>query len=104
MYVSSPAMKNTLGGGNIMAKVLVYELYPISWGEGALKKMRNFLPRIKKLGATHVWLAPIYDSPRFDGGYDVCDYRSIDTRFGTVGDFADFVDAAHQLGLDVLMD
>ena len=86
-----------------MAKVLVYQMWPIAW-PGGLFQMMLHLVQVKQLGATHVWLSPLYPSPRCDHGYDVMDYYRIDPRFGTMEDFDHFVEFAHSLELQVVMD
>lgn len=86
-----------------MAKVLTYQLWPISWEHG-LTDMTKHLDRVKDLGFTHVWVSPLYPSPRKDHGYDISDYRAIDPRIGTMRQFDEFVKKAHELGLQVLMD
>ena len=86
-----------------MAKTLVYQLWPLAW-DGGIIEMTEHLDRIKDLGATHVWISPLYESPMNDHGYDISDYRKIDKRFGTMRQFNYFVKKAHKLGLKVLMD
>lgn len=86
-----------------MAKTLVYQLYPSSWQQG-LSGMTEHLYRIAPLGVDYVWLSPIYRSSGYDGGYDVSDYRSIATKYGTMANFDHFVETAHSLGIGVLMD
>ncbi len=85
-----------------MAKTLVYQMWPISWD--SLERMTEHLARVQDLGATHIWLSPLYESPRADHGYDISDYKKIDKRFGTMRDFDHFVTEAHKLGLQVVMD
>lgn len=85
-----------------MAKTLVYQMWPRSWNN--LEEMMAHLPRIKALGADYVWLSPLYPSPGCDHGYDIADYMAIDTQFGTMGDFDNFVETAHRLDLKVMMD
>ena len=87
----------------LMAKTLVYQLYPRSWKYG-LKGMTEHLQRIATLDVDYVWLSPIYPSPGCDGGYDVSDYCAIDPRYGTMQDFDRFVETAHNMGIGVLMD
>ena len=95
-----------------MAKILVYEMYPISWEQAcvenshanALQMMTEHLKRVKELSVDYVWLAPIYPSPRWDHGYDIAEYCSVDDRFGSLSDLDDFITAAHDHGLKVLMD
>lgn len=85
-----------------MAKTLVYEMSPRTWN--GIKEMKEHLFRIVKLGVDYVWLTPMYPSPGFDYGYDVSNYKAIDSRFGTMDEFDDFVSTAHSLGIGVLMD
>lgn len=42
--------------------------------------------------------------PLRDGGYDVADYTSVLPEFGDLADFVEFVDAAHQRGMRVVID
>ena len=86
-----------------MAKTLVYQLWPLAW-DGGIEEMTEHLVRVKEIGATHVWLSPVYLSPRADHGYDVADYYKIDRKIGTMKQFDIFVKRAHKLGLKVLMD
>ncbi|XP_033635129.1 neutral and basic amino acid transport protein rBAT-like [Asterias rubens] len=39
-----------------------------------------------------------------DFGYDVADFKDIDPIFGTIADFDDLIDTAHNLGLKLMMD
>ncbi len=56
------------------------------------------------LGVDAIWLTPIHPSPLSDFGYDVCDYRSIDPRFGTMEDFEELLAECHRRGMRVVMD
>ncbi|MDI6808812.1 MAG: alpha-amylase family glycosyl hydrolase [Candidatus Eisenbacteria bacterium] len=55
------------------------------------------------LGITGIWLMPINDSPSYHG-YDVIDYRSINPDYGSMDDFRDFLDEAHNRGIRVIID
>ncbi|MEM7298693.1 MAG: alpha-amylase family glycosyl hydrolase, partial [Bacteroidota bacterium] len=55
------------------------------------------------LGITGIWLMPIHDSPSYHG-YDVNDYRSINPDYGTMDDFKEFLAAAHERGIKVIID
>ena len=89
-------------------KVIVYQFWPIAWSNtaysSAIALMTEHLLRISYLGVTHVWLSPIYKSPRKDHGYDIVDYCSIDPRLGTMEQFEKFIQVAHSLNLKVVMD
>lgn len=56
------------------------------------------------LGVDAIWLTPVNRSPLRDFGYDVSDYRTIESRLGTMNDFRGLVDACHDRGLRVIMD
>lgn len=62
------------------------------------------LDYLQGLGINAIWLMPFHPSPRRDFGYDVCDYYSVDPRFGTLGDFVEFMHACDSRGIRVLMD
>lgn len=83
-------------------KVLVYQLFPGSWG--SIRMMTMMLHRIAALGADYVWLSPIFASPWKNHGYDVSDYYRINPKLGTIQDFDEFVRAAHAIGLKVVID
>ncbi len=55
------------------------------------------------LGVTGVWLMPVAESPSYHG-YDVTDYRAIESDYGTTDDFRSLVEAAHQRGIAVIVD
>ncbi|MUN38791.1 glycoside hydrolase family 13 protein [Actinomadura litoris] len=89
---------------------VVYEVYVRSFadsdgdGEGDLRGIRSRLGHLRDLGVDALWLTPFYPSPLADGGYDVADYRDVDPRFGTLGDFDDLVSDAHAHGLRLIVD
>ena len=92
-------------------KTLVYQEYLIgalglqeSTGDRAIKIATKRLDIAKKLGATHVWIGPIMQSPWMDHGYDVTDPFRVDSAFGTFEDFDAFVERAHELGIKVVID
>ena len=55
------------------------------------------------LGVTAIWLMPVAESPSYHG-YDVADYRTVETDYGTADDFRAFVEAAHDRGIKVIVD
>ena len=89
---------------------VVYQVYPRSFqdsnndGVGDLPGLTQRLPYIKKLGADVIWLNPIYKSPDKDNGYDISDYRNIQSVYGTMAEFDHMLASAHQQGLKLLMD
>ena len=73
-------------------------------GIGDFRGLTDKLDYIKNLGATCVWLLPFFPSPMRDDGYDIADYRNINPAFGTTHDFRQFVKAAHDRGLRVIIE
>jgi alpha-amylase len=55
------------------------------------------------LGIEGIWLMPINNSPSYHG-YDVTDYRGINPDYGTMTDFENFLQAAHDRGIKVIVD
>lgn len=88
----------------------IYQVYIRSFqdsdgdGVGDLRGVIERLEYIAGLGATAVWLSPIYPSPNADFGYDVSDFQAVDESFGTLADLDELIGKAHGLGLKVLLD
>ncbi|MBM7616582.1 oligo-1,6-glucosidase [Weissella uvarum] len=89
---------------------VVYQIYPQSFqdsnhdGVGDLKGIQSRLDYLNKLGVDVVWLNPIYTSPNQDNGYDIADYRSIQSRYGSMDDFDELLADMHEHDLKLIMD
>lgn len=89
---------------------IVYQIYPRSFqdtngdGIGDLPGVIKRLPYLAQLGANALWLNPIYPSPQVDFGYDVSDYQDIHPMFGTMQDFDELTQKAHEKGMRIMMD
>ena len=70
---------------------------------GDLAGIAQQLDYIQSLGATCLYLTPIFRAPS-NHKYDTVDYFEIDPAFGTKDDLAELVRSAHKLGLRVLLD
>jgi len=88
----------------------IYQVYPRSFrdgngdGLGDLRGVEEKLPYLKDLGVDAVWLSPFYPSPQHDSGYDVADPRDVDPMYGTLADAQSMIDAAHVLGIKIIVD
>ena len=81
---------------------------------GDLKGLTEKLPYIQALGATAIWVGPIFKNKPVQGppghesagyhGYWITDFTRVDPHFGTNADFKTLVDAAHARGMKVYMD
>jgi len=72
------------------------------WGDfrGLIEK----LDYLDDLGVDCLWLRPFYPSPLRDNGYDVADYRGVHDELGSLADFEEFTDRAHDRGMKVVTD
>jgi maltose alpha-D-glucosyltransferase / alpha-amylase len=73
-------------------------------GCGDFEGLIRRLDYLESLGVDAVWLGPFQPSPNRDHGYDISDFYGVDPRFGTPGDFVEFMHHAHSRGIRVLMD
>ncbi|GAB2797238.1 alpha-amylase family protein [Rhabdobacter roseus] len=73
-------------------------------GRGDLRGLTEQLDYLKALGIDAIWLAPFQPSPGKDDGYDVADYYGVDPKYGTHGDFTEFMHQAEARGIKVIMD
>ncbi len=65
----------------------------------------NILPRIKKAGYDTVQLMAIMEHPYYGSfGYHVSSFFAASSRFGTPNELKSLIDAAHGMGLRVIMD
>jgi hypothetical protein len=86
-----------------------YEIFVRSFADsdddqiGDFQGLTDKVPYLNELGVGGVWLMPIHPSPTYHG-YDVEDYYAINEDFGTLADFEEFVDTAHDANIDVIID
>ena len=89
---------------------VIYQIYPRSFadsngdGIGDLRGIIGKLDYLADLGIDAIWLSPINPSPDVDFGYDVSDYKDIDPKFGSMADFLELIEQAHQRGIHIIMD
>jgi len=91
---------------------VIYNIYPTIFSPaGNLNGITAQLPRLKKLGATVLWIMPVtpvgqpYNRhPAFDSPYCVKDYYAIAPEYGNKQDLIKLVGAAHKLGLKIVLD
>jgi len=78
--------------------------------EGTFKAFANHLPRLKKMGVGILWFMPVHPigiknrKGSLGSYYSIRDYTSINSEFGTLQDFKDVVNQAHDLGMYVIID
>ena len=73
-------------------------------GVGDLPGLIERLDYLNSLGVDAIWLAPFQPSPNRDNGYDISDYYGVDPRYGSSGDFVEFISHARKRGIRVILD
>ncbi len=89
-----------------------YQIYPLGFcgapfendgvAQSRILKVIDWVPHIKKLGATAIYFSPVFESDTH--GYNTRDYTKIDTRLGTNEDFAKVCKECHDNGIKVVLD
>ncbi|MNR95572.1 Cyclomaltodextrinase [compost metagenome] len=67
-----------------------------------LERLHGWLPALKNLGITALYLGPLFESTAH--GYDTADYMQVDRRLGSNDDLAHLCAAAHAHGMRVVLD
>lgn len=90
---------------------IIYEMFLRNFTlEGTFKAAQAKLADLKALGVNTLWLMPIHPIGKekrkgsLGSPYSVKDYFEINPELGTKEDFKNFVKAAHELGLKVILD
>ena len=77
------------------------------WQGGTLQGLRSKLGYLRRLGITALWVSPPFRQVAFEPsyhGYGIQNFLDVDPHFGTREEFRDFVQAAHEQGIYVILD
>lgn len=94
---------------------VIYQIYPRSFQDtnnDGLGDINGIIKRLdylndgqgSGLGIDGLWISPFYPSPMKDFGYDISDYCNVDPAFGSLEDFDNLVNEAHERGIRLLID
>jgi maltose alpha-D-glucosyltransferase/alpha-amylase len=89
---------------------VIYELHVRAFfdsnndGIGDFPGLIQKLDYLQDLGVTCLWLLPFFPSPLKDDGYDISDYVNVHPMYGTMDDFRTLLSAAHERGLQVMIE
>lgn len=90
---------------------VVYELNTRQFTrQGTFTAAAEHLPRLAALGVTVIWMMPVFpighDRRKGTLGsyYSIADYCAVNDEFGTIEDFKNFTQQAHDLGMRVILD
>jgi glycosidase len=77
------------------------------WQGGRLEGLKSKLGYLRRLGITALWVSPVFRQVAFEPsyhGYGIQNFLDVDPHFGTRAEFRDFVQAAHEQGIYVILD
>ena len=74
-----------------------------SYGKNAVKEVTGLLPSLKKSGFSGIYLISLWEDGGYDNGFDVVAY-SVNSNFGTDGEFEELIREAHELDLSIGVD
>lgn len=106
---------NDRGGATGGREVTGYDPTDAGYYQGGdLKGLTDHLDYVSRLGATAIWVGPVFRNRWVQGppghrsasyhGYWITDFTDVDPHLGTRADFRRLVDAAHARGLKVILD
>ncbi|MDE6666862.1 MAG: alpha-amylase [Clostridia bacterium] len=118
VVIGFTACNNDEGAGelNLLEENLIddnydnyYEIFVYSFndsngdGYGDLNGVTQKLDYIRDLGYTGIWLMPIMPASSYHG-YDVTNYKAINSMYGTFDDYNNLITKAHEKGIKVIID
>jgi glycosidase len=77
------------------------------WQGGTLRGLKSKLGYLRRLGITALWVSPPFRQVAFEPsyhGYGIQNFLDVDPHFGSREEFRDFVRAAHEQGIYVILD
>jgi glycosidase len=72
-------------------------------GIGDFNGITEKLDYIQELGITAIWLMPINPSPSYHG-YDIINYFAVNHEYGTMDDFRNLLEEAHNRDIRIIID
>lgn len=94
-----------------MQQPVIYSMYIRNHTiEGTFEAAKQDLERIKELGVDVIWLLPIHPIGQekrkgvLGSPYAISDYRAINSEYGTLDHFREFIESAHLVGMKVIID
>jgi maltose alpha-D-glucosyltransferase/alpha-amylase len=97
-------------GGPWYKDAVIYQIHVRSFydsngdGIGDFQGLAQKIDYLHDLGVNAIWLMPFFPSPLRDDGYDISDYTSVHSNYGTLDDFKKFLTSAHESGIKVIIE
>ena len=90
---------------NAVGQRVIYEMNVGSFTtEGTFAAAQTRLADLQETGIDIIWLMPIYPRGSSKSPYAVMDFADVNPAYGSVDDLKQFVAAAHQQGMKVILD
>ena len=94
-----------------LRNLVIYQVYVRNHSQaGTFKAVEEDLERIRDMGVDLVYFMPIHPIGKIQKKgslgcpYSIADYRAVNPEYGTLQDFQDLLEKAHELGLKVMID
>lgn len=113
IYLLMPDRFAITDNKHCLEKNVIDKSKPDCWHGGTLRGMTAHVGDIADMGFTAIWHTPVFENKQKITkdtkyynyhGYAITDFYKIDSRFGNIDDYCEFVDTAHKKGLKVIMD
>lgn len=108
---AAPQDTSVLAGPDWIRQSNVYEVNVRQYTpEGTFKAFAAALPRLRNMGVEILWFMPVTPISKTDrkgtlgSYYAVADYKAVNPEFGTLADFKQLVQQAHESGFKVIVD
>ena len=83
---------------------IVYEIFIRKFTpDGDLNGLIDKIPYLKTLGINCIWLMPIWEGPTTHG-YGPTNFFDIEQDYGSLDDFKQLIETAHQAGIRIILD
>ncbi len=89
---------------------VIYQVYVRSFfdsngdGIGDIPGITAKLDYLEALGVETLWVTPFFSSPHRDFGYDVSDYRTVSSVYGSMDDVRTLIREVHRRGMRIILD
>ncbi|MBE1301775.1 MAG: alpha-amylase [Alteromonadaceae bacterium] len=109
VYVGYESIKVQEDTSQWWKNAIFYEIWPRSFydadgdGSGDFDGMTAKLDYLTDLGVNGIWLTPIFEAPSYHG-YDFQELYEVESDYGTMEDFEEFMAAAKQKNIKVILD
>ncbi len=92
-------------------QAIIYEVNVRQYTEeGTFAAFSEHLERLQELGVNTLWFMPVYSISQVNkkgtlgSYYSISDYKNINEEFGTMEEFKELVNKAHDMGFTVILD